>query len=103
MFCQKCGRAFLPGELRYKVGIQLWADFDGHLPPGIEGESPEAIKKLLQKMVHMDQRLLEDEVYKSLEYTLCKICKDHFAANPLNLPLWSDIPNGVPPLEGRGD
>lgn len=102
MYCDKCGRSFSPGELKYKMEIRLWADFDGYLPPGIERESHEAIRKLLQEMVHMDQNLLEDDVYKRMEFILCKICKDHFSANPLNLPLRPHIPNGVPPLEGKG-
>jgi hypothetical protein len=100
MFCDKCGRSFLPGELKYKIEIKLWADFDGHLPAGIELESSETIKELLRDMRQMDQRLLEEDVYKTVEYILCKTCKDHFAANPLNLPLWSNIPDGVPPFEG---
>lgn len=101
MLCDKCGRALMPGELKYKLDIRLWADFDGYLPPGVERESQESLKKLLREMVEMDQKLLEDDVYKRMEFTLCKICRDHFFANPLNLPLWSRIPNGVPPAESR--
>ena len=103
MFCDKCGRMLLPGELKFDLEIRLWADFDGNLPGGIEKEPPENLRKLLQDMVYMDKKVLENDVYMSMEFVLCKICKDHFAANPLNLPLWSDIPNGVPPKEGRGD
>ena len=56
--CLKCGKKFGEGELKYKINIVVASDFDGVL-----GESEEE---------------MEDEVYKEVNFLLCKPCRDIF-------------------------
>ena len=82
--CMRCGRILQLGSLKYLVGIRVVADFDGVINEG-EEDTDEMISKVLKQIEVMEAEELERDVYEELNLVLCKVCKDHFVRNPLNL------------------
>ncbi|MCH7760612.1 hypothetical protein IIA15_04315 [candidate division TA06 bacterium] len=90
--CDKCGRILKPGDLVYRLEIQCLSDFDG-----IITEPEEDLATLLKTVEETPKELLEEEIHREFHFLLCPTCKDHFCANPLNLPLDSmEIPKSIP-------
>ncbi len=86
--CEKCGKVLADGSLAYTVRIQVCADFDGVLPELESREDPaEALRALAMRLSHADPAELMRDVYHSERHLLCPACRDHYLANPLNLPL----------------
>jgi hypothetical protein len=76
------------GSLAYEVRIQVYADFDGVLPPPEAGTDLEAeMRTVAAAMARRDPEELAREVYHSERHLLCPGCRDRYLANPLNLPL----------------
>ena len=91
--CDKCGSQLHPGDLAYSIFIQCLSDFDG-----VIAEPTEDLATLFKTLEETPEELLEEEIHREFHYFLCPTCKDHFCANPLNLPLDTlQIPKSVPP------
>lgn len=89
--CEKCGRDLPLGGLRYVVKIEAYADFDGYLGEEDAEEVEARMRELVERLSERDPGELEREVYEKQIYLLCKDCRDHYLANPLNLPLPDDL------------
>ena len=86
--CEKCGKVLADGSLAYEVRIQVCADFDGVLPQLETTEDPaEALRTLVRSLSLADPADLMRDVCQSERHLLCPACRDHYLANPLNLPL----------------
>lgn len=95
--CAKCGRRIGKNEVVYRVKIEIIGEFESMDVGGKEMD--ETIEKIIEELEGLPSYLIEGEIYQLKEYLLCPDCKDQFAANPLNLPLDTDIPHSIPPPE----
>jgi hypothetical protein len=73
-----------PGELLYRVSIKVRADFDGVI--NIHASEID-LNEEFEKIQSVPEDLLEEEVYREFDFTLCPRCKEIYCANPLHLPL----------------
>jgi len=78
--CQICGRSLEPGELKYILKLQIWADFDGHLP---EKDDPSQMGKILEEMERTDPEELESQVHHTQYFLICPICRKTIIRKPL--------------------
>ena len=79
--CDSCSRELPSGALKYVVELKSFADFDGYLEK-YEGDIEEGIEYLLDVMVQIDAKDLEEDVSKELVYILCKECRDKLMNDP---------------------
>jgi hypothetical protein len=86
--CDLCGKQ-IPPHLHYVVRIDVFAD------PSIPDMSAEELaamdadatfEKLIEQMKHASAQELEDQVFKRVEYRICRACQREFLANPLGRP-----------------
>lgn len=89
--CHRCHKIIPSGDLLYRLTIKVFADFDGIIK--IKAQ-PIDLKEEFDKIKAYPEDLLEEEVFKEFDYTLCPRCKEIYCANPLHLPL-----EGAPPPE----
>ena len=82
--CDRCKKVVNPGELLYRVSIKVRADFDGII--NIKAKDVD-LKKEFEKIQSVPEDLLEEEVYREFDFTLCPRCKEIYCANPLHVPL----------------
>ncbi|OGC42402.1 hypothetical protein A2Y85_07470 [candidate division WOR-3 bacterium RBG_13_43_14] len=82
--CSRCNRTINPGDLFYRLTIKVFADFDGVIK--IKNRNID-IEQEFEKAKAYPEELLEEEVYKEFDFTLCPRCKEIYCANPLYLPL----------------
>lgn len=82
--CSRCARLIPAGKLFYRLTIRVYADFDGVI--NIEPRSVD-LKKEFEKVKAYPEELIEEEVFKEFDFTLCPRCKEIYCANPLHLPL----------------
>ncbi len=76
------------GSLAYEVRIQVAADFDGVLPePETVKDASERLRSLVGSLANADPADLRRDVYHTERHLLCPTCREHYLANPLNLPL----------------
>src|SRR3989338_2391926 len=73
--CLKCWKKFGEGELKYKINMVVASDFDGVLG---ESEEEMEIDELIEEIENKEPEELEDEVYKEVNFLLCKPCRDIF-------------------------
>jgi hypothetical protein len=86
--CEKCGKVLADGSLAYEVRIQVCADFDGLLPELETTEDPaERLRALAARLSDAEPADLMRDVCHTEQHLLCPGCRDHYLANPLNLPL----------------
>jgi len=86
--CEKCGKVLADGSLAYEVRIQVCADFDGVLLEWQTAEDPaECLRALAASLSEADPADLMRDVCHTEQHLLCPACRDHYLANPLNLPL----------------
>ena len=71
----------------YKLEMRLYADLTGSMPLISPEENELSIDELLERLADVDPSLVEEDVHQELSFTLCKRCKERFAANPLCIPL----------------
>lgn len=91
--CEKCGKEMPDGSLAYEVRIQVYADFDGVLPPmETTGELETRFGELVAAMDGVDPDTLMRDVFHKERHLLCRGCRDRYLANPLNLPLPETLP-----------
>lgn len=84
--CSRCNKIIQPGDLLYRLTIKVYADFDGIIK--IKDQKID-LKQEFEKIKSYPEDLLEEEVFKDFDFTLCPRCKEIYCANPLNLPLGS--------------
>ncbi|MBI5233154.1 MAG: hypothetical protein HY880_02240 [Deltaproteobacteria bacterium] len=82
MICHSCGKELHDGSLKYVLEIRSFADFDGYLED-YDGDIEDGINDILDAIENMDEQALEDDVYHSVVYLLCKDCREKFTRNPL--------------------
>ena len=73
--CLKCGKKFSEGELKYKINMVIASDFDGVLG---ETEEEAEVDELMEEIESKEPEELEEEVYKEINFLLCKPCRDVF-------------------------
>jgi hypothetical protein len=78
--CDRCGGVFKEGQTRYLVTINLVADFDGTV---IAPDTTEEQSRMWKEIESKSEAELQDEVYQKLSFTICKPCRDSWAACPL--------------------
>ncbi len=83
--CSRCNKIVNPGDVFYRLTIKVFADFDGIIH--IKEQDNVDWKEEFEKMKSYPEGLLEEEVYKEFDFTLCPRCKEIYCANPLHLPL----------------
>jgi hypothetical protein len=82
--CSKCQKIIQPGDLFYRCTIKIFADFDGV----INIKNPKIdMEKEFEMVRSYPEDLIEEEVYKEFDFTLCPRCKEIYCANPLHMPL----------------
>ena len=82
--CSRCGKQIPGGKLFYRLTIKVFADFDGVIH--IKTQNMD-LKKEFEKVRSYPEELIEEEVFKEFDFTLCPRCKEIYCANPLHLPL----------------
>ncbi len=83
--CDMCGTRIGADELRYKLKLSVVAAYDT-LKIGLADlatDYEDEIRKLVEEMKHMDPRQLEEDVFKELNFDLCRSCQQRFIKNPL--------------------
>jgi hypothetical protein len=87
--CSNCGKQLQKPSISWNLHIKLWANYDGDIDYSEQSnqETDDMLEKVIQRIELIDQNALENEVYQEFRFTLCKDCRDIFAANPLNTPL----------------
>lgn len=86
--CDLCQRP-VPAHAHYIVRIEVLAD--PSLPPLTQKEIDECdfdetLRELLAQMKDMTAEELQDQVYRKLEFRLCRLCQIRYLANPLGKP-----------------
>src|SRR3990172_3617907 len=82
--CLKCGKKFKESELKYKINIMVSSTFDGILNEKDEDLELDAIVNEIKKR---EPEELEDEVYKEINFVLCKPCRDFFVKDLTDLQI----------------
>jgi hypothetical protein len=82
--CSKCHKVIQPGDLFYRVTIKVFADFDGII--NIRDAEID-LEKEFEKARSYPEDLIEEEVFREFDFTLCPRCKEIYCANPLHLPI----------------
>lgn len=70
--CQLCGVSLNTGSLKYILKLEIWADFDGHLP---EVDDPSKVQTILREMEEADPIELEEEVHLTRYLLICPACR----------------------------
>ncbi len=73
--CDKCGRAFHDGELRYQVKIETTSLFDGYIEEP-DGDMDEEIERLIEVLSRQDPKQAEKDVAHSFRMVLCPVCRN---------------------------
>ena len=85
LFCHRCSAVLTPGEGNfYVVRIEAFADpTPGNLSDNEHGpDAGEEIDRLIEKMRHMSERELMDQVYRRMTIHLCGSCYQQWIENP---------------------
>jgi len=72
------------GELKYRINIKVSSDFNGILD---ESEENLEISELMKEIENREPEELEDEVYKEINFLLCKPCRDYFVKEMTDLQI----------------
>jgi hypothetical protein len=88
VICDLCGQAIAPHG-HYIVRIDVYAD--PSMPPLSTEEAQGAdfdktLRELLEEMKHLSADDLQDQVFRRLEFKLCRGCQAQFLSNPLGKP-----------------
>jgi hypothetical protein len=70
--CQRCGKAVLPGGVRYAFEFRLYADYDGVADPADE----ESFDRALATALRDEEKALDDKVYLEGRAVLCPECRE---------------------------
>lgn len=80
--CAKCGCKLSEGDLKYRITIDIVADYDD-LMPDLQEEIAEHIDGLFYKMEDSEPEGLDKGIYEEISFVLCKECADYFSKDPL--------------------
>jgi len=75
LFCQKCGRRFRPGELRYQVKMEIISAFDGYLPESDQDIDLE-LNRLIEALTYQDPEEAAKDVAQSIFLVICRSCRN---------------------------
>ena len=78
--CAKCGCIISKGDLKYRINVEMVADY-GDLLSDLKEEVLEYIDRLFYELGESD--VLERDFYEEIYFILCKGCVDQFLRNPL--------------------
>lgn len=83
--CDICGVRIGRNDLRYVLKMNIFAAYDTMEidPCDLEKDYEEEIKRLVADMKRMDPKQLEEDVFKHLNFDLCRACQQRFITNPL--------------------
>jgi len=97
-----CGARIAPEELRYVLKMSIFAAYDKMEIElsDLEKDYEEEIRKLTEKMEHMDPKQLEEDVFKQFSFDLCRACQQRFIENPLGSDAAGHKPSSdLPPFD----
>jgi hypothetical protein len=88
LLCDLCAR-LIPPHAHYILKMQIYAD--PQMPPVSSQELAEMdldaeLQKLIEQMKNETAEDLMDQVHRSFEFRLCRVCQMKFLANPLGKP-----------------
>jgi len=75
LFCQKCGRRFCPGDLRYQVKIEIISAFDGYLQESDEDIDLE-LNRLIEALTYQDPEEAAKDVAHTIFMVICRSCRN---------------------------
>ena len=78
--CAKCGCRISEEDLKYRINVEMVADYGDSLS-GLKEEVLEYMDRLLCQLE--ESEVLEREFYEEIYFILCKGCVDQFLRNPL--------------------
>lgn len=86
--CSRCGETLSHATPSWSLHIELVSGFNGILDCSrtTAKEADRAIESVLRQIEAMDADMLENQIHQVFDFTLCRDCRDHFAANPLAIP-----------------
>jgi len=100
--CDMCGIRIAPEELRYVLNMSIFAAYDTMEIElsDLEKDYEEEIRKLTEKMQHMDPKQLQEDVFKQFNFDLCRTCQQKFIENPLGTDEGDRKPSSdLPPFD----
>ena len=88
VICEMCGRV-IPPHGHYVVKIEIFAD--PSMPELDSGELEEKdfdqeLRKLINEMKALSEEDLLEQVHRSFEFKVCRLCQIRLLANPLGKP-----------------
>lgn len=90
--CDGCGSIILPGQVRYVLRIEVFADYED-IPvteEDLKRDGGPEMSACLKELNHMDADSLHDQVYRNFDYILCRPCQVRYITNPIH-PLTGDF------------
>lgn len=85
--CDKCGRSILAGDTdHYIVRIEAFASEVSLeiTEDDLQKDHTEEIRRTIERLSSMPLDAVEDPVYRSFRYDLCRECHRAYLKNPLN-------------------
>ncbi|MFH1136034.1 MAG: hypothetical protein V1816_08095 [Pseudomonadota bacterium] len=73
--CQKCGRPFRPGQLKYHLRIELISLFDGVIEEP-DGDVDEELERLIQALSRQDSDAVAKDVAQDIALVICRDCRN---------------------------
>ena len=87
-FCDACGREIRRDTIHYELKIEVKAAYNTleiNLADLLKDHTEE-IEALINEMEHADPRTLQDDVYKTFHFHLCRACQRSYLKTPLPAP-----------------
>ena len=100
--CDMCGVRIASEDLRYVLNMSIFAAYDKMEIElsDLEKDYEEEIRKLTEKMEHMDPKQLQEDVFKQFNFDLCRACQQKLLANPLGSgPAEQEPSSDLPPFD----
>jgi hypothetical protein len=85
--CDICGKELDENELIYNLKIEIKARYK-KLEISLKDllvDHMQEIKELIEKTAGLTAEKLQDDIYKSVSFHLCPICKQRYIKDPLGL------------------
>ena len=73
--CGKCGRVLKPGELKYKVTIDLVSMYDGYIEES-DQDVEEEIERLIDALSRQDPEDAAKDVAQTILLVMCRQCRN---------------------------
>ena len=98
-FCDMCGREIKRDAIHYEIKIEVQAAYDTleiNLDDLLRDHSDE-IRALIEEVEHTDPQALQDDVFKTFHFQLCRGCQQRYIKAPLR-PRESSPPSAGRPF-----